>query len=247
MRHKLQNELAPSPSSRAALWFPNWEQGLEQGDDITHGLSAHTYRAQAKQDSLSCYRWKKKLFFFSKAFGRVTTACARQKTAFFSASYQLRFQCMWSCAVNRDGNSDKQVVCALLEPSSASSGEAWWNPRCPNPRPGSWIGASWPASTLLVELCWFMQAGKSASWCAGTDNVSLPHYWGGEREWGKDHNKDEIVMILNNSFENSCSPCSRGVSLLRAGGIASGEGHAFFRLSFGEVCAYFVNSNQTTQ
>lgn len=67
---------------------------------------------------------KKKLFFFSKAFGRVTTACARQKTAFFSASYQLRFQCMWSCAVNRDGNSDKQVVCALLEPSSASSGEA---------------------------------------------------------------------------------------------------------------------------
>lgn len=26
-----------------------------------------------------------------------------------------------------------------------------------------------------------MQAGKSASWCAGTDNVSLPHYWDGEK------------------------------------------------------------------
>lgn len=76
----------------------------------------------------------------------------------------------------------------------------------------------------------------------------------GAGKWRKDYNKDEIVvmnlmnlMILNNSFENSRSPGSRGVSLLRAGGTASGEGHAFFRLSFGEVCAHFVNPNQTMQ
>ena len=50
--------LPPQQSSIQPAGFPSLEQGLKQGDDITHSLSACNSTAQEEQASLSHYRWK---------------------------------------------------------------------------------------------------------------------------------------------------------------------------------------------